>query len=82
MPLDDEELRNRGRHWEGWCPVQVAISAKGATFEASTNQIPVLDDDGLTTKFRANAADTVDPARSERLLGCRAVVAVLDHPRS
>lgn len=68
--LADEELSTQGNYWERWSPVQVSITARGRTFEASSDYLPGMSDEELTTKFHENTEGLLGPADADQLEQC------------
>ena len=66
--LADEELETKGNYWERWSPVRVSITARGRTFEASSDYLPGLSDEELAAKFHENTEGLLSPVDADQLV--------------
>jgi 2-methylcitrate dehydratase PrpD len=61
-PFRDGEVTSIGNYWERWAPVRVTVRANGRDFEGGSDELPTLDDTGVSAKFRENVSDFLSEA--------------------
>ncbi len=66
-PFRDGEVTSVGNYWERWAPVRVTVRAKGQLFEGGSDELPNLDDAGVSAKFRENVCGLLTESDAQAL---------------
>ena len=61
QPLREGDVTSTGNYWEHWAPIRVTMRARGQTFEAAQDHMPVMDDAHVAAKFQENLSGFFAP---------------------